>query len=64
MNLCTVGIVFTYAVFPTLVKQMFKAGDETKHMLLFIFHTLYTCLTVEDLHNTERERKTVDMDLM
>ena len=43
--------------FPTLLKQMFLASDETKHMLLFIFHVLYTCLTVEVLH--EMSRKTI-----
>ena len=43
--------------FPTLVKQKFKVGDGTKHVLLFTFHAFFMCLTVEDLHNTEREKE-------
>ena len=34
---------------------MFLASDETKHMLLFIFHALYMCLTVEDLHSEQNK---------
>ena len=41
--------------FPMLVKQTFLAGDETKHVLLFIFHALYTCLTAEDLQKEKEE---------
>ena len=43
--------------FPTFVKQALSASVETKHVLLFIFHALYTCLTVEDLHSAEREKE-------
>ena len=37
------------------------AGDETKHMVLFIFHALYTCLTAED-YERKKERKEKEMD--
>ena len=33
---------------------MILVGDETKHVVLFIFHALYTCMTAEDY---EREKK-------
>ena len=41
--------------FQKLVKTNVLAGDETKHVLLFIFHALYMCLTVEDLHREEQK---------
>ena len=42
-----------------LVQQMFFSGDKTKHMLLFIFHALYTCLAAECYK--EKKEKTVWM---
>ena len=40
-----------------LVKIDVLADDETKHMLLFIFHPLYTCVTVRGnmLHKEKKE---------
>ena len=46
--------------FSMLVKEMFKVGDETKHVLLFIFHALYICLTVEEQKQRKRDRKRMD----
>ena len=43
--------------FPTLVETNILVGDESKHVLLFIFHALYTCLTVEDLHREKQKKK-------
>ena len=49
MNVCTVGNVYKPVIFSqTLVKIDVLVVDETKHMLLFIFHALYMCLTVRD----------------
>ena len=42
---------------------MFLSGDKTKHMLLFIFHALYTCLTTE-CYQQEKEKKEERMDPM
>ena len=39
---------------------MFLVGDETKHMVLFIFHALCTCLTVEDFTKDQKEEKEMD----
>ena len=55
MNMCTAGNVFKLVIFPNVGKTNILAGDETEHMLLFICHALYTCLTVEDLHR-EKEK--------
>ena len=40
-----------------LVKQTFLAGDETKHMLLFIFHALYMCLIAEVLQYKQKKKE-------
>ena len=42
------GMCINLSYFPTLVKTDVLVGDETKHMLLFTFHALYTCLTGRD----------------
>ena len=44
MNMCTVGNVYKPVIFPNVGKNKCLVGDETKHMLLFIFHALYMCL--------------------
>ena len=36
---------------------MFLVGDETKHMVLFIFYALCMCLTVEDCIRDIREKE-------
>ena len=54
--MCTAGNVFKLAIFPNVGKNKHLTGDVTKHMLLFIFHALYTCLTVKDFH---KERKKI-----
>ena len=59
--MCTVGNVFKFAIFPNIGKTNVLAGDETKHVLLFIFHALYMGLTVEDLH---KRRKKKEMRMM
>ena len=41
MNLCTAGNALKCVVFPKIGKTNILVGDETKQMLLFIFHTLY-----------------------
>ena len=48
MNVCTVGYVYKPVIFPNIL-----AVDETKHMLLFIFHALYMCVTVRDYMQTK-----------
>ena len=39
---------------------MFLVGDETKHVVLFIFHALCMCLTVEDLYKRKDRKKDMD----
>ena len=41
---------------------MFLVSDETKHMLLFIFHVLYTCLTVKDLCSANKNSNGYDVN--
>ena len=40
-----------------LVKIDILAVDETKHVLLFIFHALYMCVTIRDYMQTKRNLK-------
>ena len=54
MNLYTAGNALKHAVFPNIGKINVLLSGKTKHMLLFIFHALYMCLTVEDLHRTKK----------
>ena len=57
MNLCTAGTFFKHALFPNVGKTNILVGDETKHVVLLIFNALYMCLTVEDLHDTEKKSR-------
>ena len=47
--------------FPNVKKIDVLADDETKHVLLSIFHALYMCLTVKDLHiRNQREGEKIE----
>ena len=39
---------------------MFLVGDETKHVVWFIFHALCMCLTVENFTKDGKEEEEMD----
>ena len=46
-----------YAVILNIGKTNVFSGDETKHVVLFIFHALCTCLIAEDYEKRKKKKR-------